>query len=338
MERVRVLLPEKIDAVLPEGQVTVLRGRSMGCDWIVTCVPPLGTDVRALERAVVHALQNVIDQMSNWEADSLITRFNRAAPGSWLNMPPEFAQVLGCALLVARASDGAMDPTAGELARLWGFGAQGRHHHDGFALPAAQDIAAARERSGWRKLPVDADAFRVQQRGGVELDFSAVAKGFGVDEVCRVLRETHVTHHLVEIGGELRGAGLKPEGQPWWVDVEQPADCASVIRTRVALHGQAIATSGDYLQGYTAEGHRYSHCIDPRTGRPIDNGVRSVTVLHGSCMEADAWATALMVLGVDAGLALAEAERLAARWIVQTDDDVTEHCSSAWTALIADAS
>ncbi len=315
----------------------MLRGRSMGCGWSVTFVSTSNTDVERLAQGIETVLQRVVEQMSTWEPDSTITRFNRAAAGSWLRMPAEFALVLGCALHVARASGGALDPTAGALGSLWGFGAHGRYHQPGFAVPALPDITSARQRCDWQKLHVNADTMQVQQPGGTELDFSAVAKGFAVDEVCRFLRAVGIDHHLVDIGGELRGAGMKPDGQPWWIDVQQPPDVAGVTPTRIALHGLAVATSGDYLQGFMAGGRRYSHCIDPSTGFPIDNGVCSVTVLHGMCMQADAWSTALMVRGSEAGMVLAESEQLAAQWLVHTGDGVTEHCSSAWRALLAAA-
>ncbi len=275
--------------------------------------------------------------MSTWEPQSSITRFNRAAAGSWLPMQPEFALVLACALHVARSSAGALDPTAGALARLWGFGAQGRYDEAGFAMPARQAIEAAQQHCGWQKLQVNIETLQVLQPGGMELDFSAVAKGFAVDEICRYLRSEGIRHHLVDIGGELRGAGMKPDGQPWWVEVQLPVDCTDVTRTRIALHGLAVATSGDYLQGFSSGGRHFSHCIDPRSGSPIDNGVRSVSVLHAMCMQADAWSTALMVLGHEAGMALAESERLAVQWLVQAGDGLTEHRSSAWQALVAAA-
>ncbi|MEJ0098256.1 MAG: FAD:protein FMN transferase [Pseudomonadota bacterium] len=334
---VRVLLPPRIQGSVPEGRIAILRGRSMGCGWSVMFVSTDDADLARLAPGIEAVLRLVVEQMSTWEPGSAITRFNRAVAGSWLPMPQEFALVLACALHVARASGDALDPTAGALARLWGFGAQGRYNEPGFALPAIDVIASTKQRSGWQKLQVNTQTMQVLQPGGLELDFSAVAKGFAVDEVCRYLRSEGIHHHLVDIGGELRGAGMKPDGQPWWVEVQLPADCKGAVPTRVALHGLAVATSGDYLQGFTADGRSYSHCIDPRSGTPIDNGVCSVTVLHAMCMQADAWSTALMVLGVEAGMALADDEQLAAQWLLHAEGGVTEHCSRAWHALVAEA-
>lgn len=334
---VRVLVPHRIDAAIPVGEILRLQGRSMGCGWQVVFVAETGVDIAALSHGVEAVLGRVIEQMSTWEPNSAISRFNRAAPGTWLALPQEFALVLGCALHVSRASAGALDPTAGVLTRLWGFGPTGRYQQTGFAPPGQAAIDGARQHMGWQRLKVDTNAMRMQQPGGMELDLSAVAKGFAVDEVCRFLRSAGHAHHLVEIGGELRGAGMKPDAQPWWVDVQLPPDCPGVVASRIALHGLSVATSGDYLQGYSVGARRYSHCIDPRSGQPVDNGVCSVTVLHASCMEADAWSTALMVLGPAAGMMVAEEARLAAQWLVRADSGVTEYCSSAWQGLLAEA-
>lgn len=334
---VRVLLPQRIEGEVPEGDIAMLRGRSMGSSWSATFVSTPATNVAALAQGIEAVLMRVIEQMSTWEQDSAITRFNHAPSGSWLPMPPEFALVLACAMHVARSSSGALDPTAGALATLWGFGPKGRYHQPGFVAPTQAAVAEAKKASGWQQLQVDTNAMRVRQPGGMHLDFSAVAKGFAVDEVSLLLRAQGLTNHLVEIGGELRGAGMKPDGQPWWVDVELPPRCTEVVPTRIALHGLSVATSGDYLQGFDVAGRRYSHCIDPQTGSPIDNGVSSVTVVHPMCMQADAWSTALMVLGAEAGMIVADRENLAAQWLVHSGEGVAEYCSRAWNAMVAGA-
>jgi FAD:protein FMN transferase len=335
---VRVLLPQRIGGAVPAADALVrkLQGRSMGCDWSVTCVAaPDGHDDAQLSQGIQSVLARVVEQMSTWEADSAITRFNRAEPGSWLPLPPEFALVLACSLHVARASGGALDPTAGALVTLWGFGPVARYLQPGFAFPSQAVIHSARRCIGWQRLQVDFDSMRIRQPGGMALDLSAVAKGFAVDEVCRYLRSADIIHHLVDVGGELRGAGMKPDGQPWWVDVHLPPDAAGLTASRVALHGLAVATSGDYLQGFTVNGRRYSHCIDPRSGFPVDNGVCSVTVLHAQCMLADAWSTALMVLGPQSGMTVAEDERIAAQWLVRGNAGMSEYSSSAFRAMVA---
>ena len=281
-------------------------------------------------------LDTVVAQMSHWLADSDLGRFNRAPAGSWQILPEAFFEVLTYALDVAEASGGAYDPAAGALVNAWGFGPSGRYDEPGFRRPDIETIEAALQRGGWRQLTIDAGARKVRQPGGALLDFSAVAKGHGVDRVARYLESQGVEHYLVEVGGELRGAGVKPDQLPWWVALEQPpSPAAATAETIVALHGLAVATSGDYRRFYQAGNAYTSHTIDPRSGRPIRNGIASVTVLHASCMAADALSTALTVLGVEDGMAFAEEQRLAARFLVRdSDNGFVEYVSRAFTAML----
>jgi thiamine biosynthesis lipoprotein len=170
------------------------------------------------------------------------------------------------------------------------------------------------------------------------IDLSAIAKGFAVDKLARLLTARGIANHLVEVGGELRGAGGKPDGQPWWVALEAPPPGrpggAVATDTVVALHGLAVATSGDYRRCFAHDGQRLCHSIDPRSGRPIAHGLASVTVLHQACMLADAQSTALTVLGLDHGLAHAQQHRIAALFVQRTVDGVEEHMSDAFAALL----
>jgi len=241
--------------------------------------------------------------------------------------------VLAFALDVARRSGGAYDPTAGALVDLWGFGPVARPQP--FTPPSPQEVQDARARGGWQRLLHDPAQRRVHQPGGLALDLSAVAKGFGVDQVGRWLRRQGLDSFLVEVGGELLGAGMKPDAQPWWVTLEAPDAGRADDDTLVALHGLAIATSGDYRRFVEHGGRRYSHTLDPRDGWPIRHGAASVSVLHETAMAADAWSTALTVLGAEQGLALADAQALAARFVVRRDDGgFAVHSSRAWQALL----
>ena len=269
----------------------------MGTSWSVRYAAPTGDNPTALEAAILGRLDHIIVEMSHWRPDSLISAYNRSAPGSWITLPADFATVIDAALTVARLSGGAFDPTVGRIVALRGFGPDPSARSDDEAR-----IASAREQAGWRRLQREDD--KLLQPGGLALDLSGIAKGFAVDAVADLLAEAGIVHALVEIGGELAGRGVKPDGDPWWVDLEDPPGIA-LPRLRIALHGLAVATSGDYRRG--------AHSIDPAIGASIANGVRSVSVLHPSAMLADAWATALTVLGVEQGLALAAREGLAAR-------------------------
>lgn len=334
----RVLVPLEISATPPAlGAVLhTLHGLTMGTRWCVKFCGPRVVDSAGPQAAVQRELDAVVAQMSPWQTGSDIDRFNTADAGTWHALPAAFGRVLGCALVVAQASAGAFDPTTGELVNLWGFGPPGPV---AFA-PSADRIAAARGRCGWQRLawrggplaegaqaePL-APVAQVAQPGGVLLDLSAIAKGFAVDQVARLLDRRGLVNHLVEVGGELRGSGLRPDGQPWWVDLQAPPSthpgAASLLPTRVALHGLSVATSGDYLRCFDDRGVRRSHTIDPRSGWPVAHGLASVSVLHAECLWADAWSTALTVLGPAQGLALATqlglaalfVERRAAGWV-----------------------
>ncbi len=324
----RVLLPAAIATTPPPlgARVHEFGGRTMGTTWSVRLVAGLQLHREPVSRAIQAALDEVVAQMSTWERGSDLCRFNRAEPGTWHALPEAFREVLACALDVASRSGGAFDPTAGELVDAWGFGPLART-----SLPDAPTLAQARARGGWQRLET-ADG-RVLQAGGVALDLSAIAKGFGVDLVARRLDALGVESHLVEIGGELRGTGVKPDGQPWWVRLEEPED-APAGETLLALHGLAIATSGDYRRWFEHDGARYSHTIDPRDGRPIRHGLASVSVIHAECMLADAWSTALNVLGPDAGLALAQQRGLAARFVVRRGAGFEERTSAAFDCFL----
>lgn len=290
----------------------------MGTDWSARIVaPPPGA------RAAVEAvLARVIDQMSHWEPASQLSRFNAAAPGGWHAIAPEFAQVMSVALDIATRSGGAFDPAMGASVDLWGFGPPGPRG----SVPAEPEIAAALAVGGHDAIDFDPLLLRIRRTRPARLDLSGIAKGHAVDAVAARLRELGCTDFLVEIGGELVGQGIQPDGQPWWIDVEIPPGL-SLAPLRIALHGLAVATSGDYRR-MSAGG---SHSIDPRTGRPIAHGTTSVTLIHADCCHADAWATALTVLDPDAAQALAEREGLSAHLVVRGRG---EWLSSALRAML----
>jgi thiamine biosynthesis lipoprotein len=320
----RILIPRALSPAAfatreAGGRIAALSGRSMGTDWNLRVVsPPPG-----VSEGVQAALDGVVAQMSQWEENSDISLFNRAREGQWRMLPPEFAAVLHAALEVSQASGGAFDPAIGALVDLWGFGPGARPE----AAPTGAITAAMV--AGRGHVEFDPPGLRARRIGQARLDFSGIAKGFGVDKAAEWLLAQGLRHFLIEVGGELRGHGLRPDGHPWWVDIEPPPGC-DTLPMRVALHELSVATSGDYRRWLDVDGQRFSHTLDPRTGRPVDHGLRSVTVLHRSCMLADAWATALGVAGAEAGLAMAEAQGLAA-YFIEAD---SEHMSAAWRELL----
>jgi len=291
-------------------------GETMGTTWKVRLAAPAGLDVIGLRDAIAARLGGIVAEMSHWESASLLCRFNRSAD-QWMTLPPDFAAVIAAALTIARATDGAFDPTIGRLVTAWGFGPTRT-----FAPPRDAEIATAHAAAGWQRLDLDAERYRLRQPGGLALDLSGIAKGYAVDAVAALLLDNSVRHCLVEIGGELAGRGIRPNGDPWWVDLETPSQVA-LPSLRVALHELAVATSGNYQRG--------NHTINPRTGRPIANPPLSVSVLHESAMLADAWATALTVLGPVEGPSRAEREGLAVRFVDHEGDRFT----SAFATMLA---
>lgn len=332
----RVLIPLTVSSGLPAAGSVLhdAAGSTMGTSWSARCMLPAATDGHALADSLQSQLDTVVAQMSHWESDSNLSRYNSAPAGSWHRLPEEFFRVLSYALEVAHMTSGAYDPCAGALVNCWGFGARRRYDEANFYAPADEAIQAILQRKDRERVVLDPVARRIRQPGDVQLDFSSVAKGFAVDQLANWLDQQGIHHYLVEVGGELRGAGMKPDGQPWWVSLEGVPDMGDDEPVLLALHGLAVATSGDYRRYFQHQGQRASHTLDPRSGYPIRNGLASVTVIHRECMAADALSTALTVLGPEQGLRFAEQHRLAARFLVRRDGLLEEISSAAFKELL----
>ncbi|MCL1635225.1 FAD:protein FMN transferase [Luteimonas sp. SX5] len=290
--------------------IDTLAGETMGTTWSIRLVAPHAS-MHALHDGVQMQLDRVVSQMSTWRDDSDLSGFNRAAAGSWVLLPEALFAVLSCALGIAEASGGAFDPTVGPLVDLWGFGPQGRRS----GIPDAAELAAASAKIGWHRLALRPDSREALQPGGVQVDLSAIAKGYAVDLLAKDLRQRGIENALVEVGGELYGYGCKPDGTPWRVLVETDPDRDDEVPHILRLSGKAVATSGDRWHRYENEGREYAHTLDPRTGKPVERAPVAVTVVADDAMRADAWATALTVMGAEAGLAFARKNSLAARFV-----------------------
>ena len=289
----------------------------MGTSWSVRIADaPSGC-----EDTIRDVLARIIAQMSNWEAGSDISRFNRSRIGQWVSLPADLMTVLRAGIDMAKLSGGAFDPAVGRLVDSWGFGPSGIY------APSSRSNHA----SPWTAIEVGEQQAR--RTADVTLDFSGIAKGFAVDAVAQRLRDLGARHFLVEIGGELRGDGIRPDGQPWWVDVESPPGLG-LPTLRIALCGLSVATSGDYRRFRVENDRLLSHSIDPATGMPIANHVASVSVLHESAMMADAWATAITVLGHQSGMTLATRHGIAARLIRREDDGGQEYMTPALATML----
>lgn len=334
----RVLIPTHGRApTRPPGDlVWDFAGETMGTTWAVRLVPPPGLDRAVFQAAIEAELTRMTGLFSHWDPRSELSRFNAAPPGFWAVSQP-FWDLLNTTLDLADDTNGAVVPTLGALVDLWGFGPPGPRPLDAFGknptIPYEEEIAAARALSGWGRLRLNREARAVQQLGGIQLDLSSLAKGHAVDGISDHLTGLGATHHLVEIGGELRGTGVKPDGLPWWVDLQQGPG-APGPRTVAGLFDMAVATSGNWIRAFESYGQTYSHTIDGHTGRPIANGVVSVSVLADTALYADAMSTALMVMGPEEGLAFAEALNIAAAFVVRGEDGSSEVVTPAFTALL----
>jgi thiamine biosynthesis lipoprotein len=306
----------------------------MGTSWSVKLAAAKTQPLREIERNIQSRLDLVVAQMSTWLRSSTISRYNSAAAGSWHVLEPEFFTVLAAALALAQSTDGAYDPTVGEMVDLWGFGPEG---FEG-VRPDAQQIEASRSRSGWTKVSLDHVNRRIFQPGSVKLDLSSIAKGFAVDLVANYLEGAGLGNYLVEVGGELRGNGCKPDRSPWWVELEVPREATPAKRpiseTLLALHGLSIATSGDYRRRVAIGSDVFSHTLDPSKGLPVSGPLASVSVIASDCMMADALATALFVLGPEGGRQYAERHHLAARFIVRTETGLRQIMTPAMVAML----
>ena len=309
--------------------IAALGGHTMGTSWSVKLVASRSRDLHPLHAGIQAELDRVVAQMSTWEADSDISRYNRASPNTWHALPDDFWNVLSSARDIAERSAGAFDPSIGPLVALWGFGADAAAQ----GVPNPARVAEVAARCGWHKLQLDPQTQSAMQPGGLQLDLSAIAKGYGVDLVSRWLRHIGITAALVEVGGELHGYGLKPDGQPWRVLVESAPeeDAGAEYPPRVlALDDLAVATSGDRWHQFERDGVSYSHTLDPRSHAPVSRAAAAVTVIARDAMLADAWATALTVMGADEGLAFANDHDLAARFITRSSNGLVETMTPAF--------
>lgn len=293
----------------------------MGTTWSAEFYAPAALDVPSLRAALENQLASINAQMSHWREDSDLSRFNRAAPGEWVQLPAPLLHVLHAALAVSAETAGAFDATLGRAADAWGFGPSQRRSSE----PSPPSSVA----------PLQIRGGHVLQPGGVSLDFSAIAKGYAVDQLARIVDEAGVASYLVEIGGELRARGIKPDAQPWWIAIERPPADPDFPDLRIALCGMSAATSGDYRRYFESGGLRYPHTLDPRTQAPIRHAIASVTVLHPEAMLADAYSTALAVMGPVAGIAFADAHDLAAVFILRARTGFRIEASRLFREMLA---
>ncbi|EKF17847.1 ApbE-like lipoprotein [Nitratireductor pacificus pht-3B] len=315
-----MLLPLGLMACKPGPAAIEISGATMGTTYNVTAVDQAGklgtSDLRQMVEA---ALAEVNSQMSNWDSTSEISRFNARRTTDAVSVSPELAYVMNAARDVHAASGGQFDVTVGTLIDLWGFGAGKGGEH----MPSAAAIETALASAGQEKtLQIGAETLR-KTRPAAEVYLSAIGKGYGVDRVARALQSAGLKDFMIEIGGDLYTAGVNGDGMRWRIGIETPDALDRGLQAVVGVSDLGMATSGDYRNYFEKDGARYSHIIDPGTGRPITHNTASATVLTGNAMLADAWATAMLIMGREKGMQVAEAQNLAVLFVERAEGSQT---------------
>lgn len=314
-----------------EMEVHRFEGRTMGTTYHVRVVGlPKGVDAPQLARLIDNSLQGINQLMSTYIADSEVSLFGRMAPDSWFDVSADTYNVIRASQELSRISAGAFDVTLGPVVALWGFGP--KYTLD--KVPSQIEIDRAKESTGFKYLLINPKALSIKKTRPLEIDLSAIAKGYAVDYLVAELKRLGLVSALVEVGGEVRAFGKKPNGNAWKIAIERPTEGVRSINKTISLIDRAVATSGDYRNYFEADGVRYSHTIDPNSGYPIRHRLASVSVIHESAMYADGWATALMVLGAEKGLQLAEKNHIAAYFIVREGDSFAERQTELFKSYV----
>ena len=304
--------------------LTTLSGKTMGTQYQIKFYSDSAKP--KLQAQIDQALVAFNQEVSTYIDDSEISRFNRAPVGTWFSISEDFYATVQLAKKVHALTEGAFDPTIGSLVNLWGFGPKGIPS----STPKPTDIKKTLVAIGFDKVQLREKPRAIKRLSSqVYLDLSAIAKGYGVDLIARLIESKGIQNYMVEIGGEVRTKGKKANGKPWLIGIERPAALTRQSLKALAPGSKGLATSGDYRNYYEKDGQRITHIIDPRTGMPIKHKLASVSVLADTCAEADALATALMVLGTDASLAIAKKHNLPIFLLVRSKDGFDEKASDA---------
>jgi len=327
---IAVALAAALTGCLPSEKVEEFGGPTMGSTYSIKYVRNQTVAPLAELKAATEAILAEVDvQMSSYRSDSLIEAFNRAPAGTCQTMPEGILQVVASGKQLGEESDGAFDLTLRPLLDLWGFGPGSRGTH----TPEPEQLSQALERVGQRHLRIEGE--QLCKDLPLQVDFNSIAAGYTVDRIIQRLGELGVSSYLVEVTGELKAAGRKPDGSHWRIGLEAPQEGQRVAQRVLELDGYGISTSGDYRNYYEENGKRYSHTLDPKTGKPIEHRLAAVTVADPSTLRADGLSTVLLVLGPEEGLAYAERKGIAAFFVTRVDDGFVTQGSTAFEQLFA---
>ena len=317
----------------PDLEQYVFRGATMGTSYNIKIVVPKNdsTNTTKLHADIKFLLNYVNSVASTYLDDSELSRFNHDAANRWMAASPDLVGLVDVSMQISRLSGGAFDITVGPLVNLWGFGPE----HNPVDVPSEKEIARRKKLVGYEYLQVRYDPPSLRKNiDSLYCDLSAIAKGWGVDKVAELLESQSFENYLVEIGGEIRAKGTNVKGSAWRIGVSSPRGAGGIDKV-INVTNIGVATSGDYRNYFEKDGVRYSHTIDPRSGAPIQHELASVTVIHPSCMMADAFATAIDVLGPEDGLKLARENNLALFMILKSKEGFEEKMTPSFEQYIA---
>lgn len=323
-----VALAAALTGCLFQEKVESYSGPTMGSTYSVKYVAgDAPVSVKQLMRQTESILAEVDQQMSTYRADSDIETFNSLPAGACMTVPEGIRDLVRAGQQLSDESGGALDLTIEPLLDLWGFGP----HGSGERVPSAEEIATARKRVGHQHLTIKGE--QLCKDADVQVDFNSIAAGYAVDRVTADLEASGITRYLVEITGELKALGQKPDGSPWRIAIEAPHDNERVAQRVIELDGYAVSTSGDYRNYFERDGKRYSHTLDPQTGAPIEHNLAAVTVVDPSTLRADGLSTVLMVMGPERGLAYAAQKKIAAFFVVRKGHEFVSKSTEAFDEL-----
>lgn len=314
----------------PADSIEQFGGPTMGSTYSVKYVRTSAVaDPTKLQGATREILEQMDQQLSTYRNDSVVAEFNRMPAGQCMVVPAMLRSLVEAGEHLSQQSEGAFDLTVAPLLQIWGFGPNAAKQQ----VPSKAQIAEVLPRVGHQHVRIEGE--RLCKNAPVELDFNSIAAGHAVDLVGQRLKALGVQSYLVEITGELKAEGVKPDGSAWRIGIEAPRDDQQVAQKIIDLDGLGVSTSGDYRNYYMHDGQRYSHTLDPATGQPILHRLAAVTVVAPSARDADGLSTLLMVLGPERGMSFAQAHKIAAFFVLHAEQGFEVHSSAAFDHLFA---
>jgi len=316
-------------------ELVILSGLTMGTTYTVKIVSPKSKlDRIAVSEEINLRLDRVNTQMSTYIETSVLSLFNQSSTKDWVEIPADLHTVIEEAFRINQLSNNAFDITIGPVVNLWGFGPE----KQSTIIPDESAIHEALDNIGSQNIHLGTETYTIRKDNpDLYIDLSAIAKGFAVDVIANYLDVVGLNNYMVEIGGEIKTRGINPDNKIWQIGIEKPLDDHRTVQTVVTLNNTGMATSGDYRNYFEKDGLRYSHTIDPATGKPITHKLASVTVLHPSTMTADAMATALLVLGPEHGFELALKENIAALFLIREKDNFIEKMTPQFNQAVVNS-